>query len=152
MIVFNLVCGNTHPFEGWFASAAEFERQKKDALLSCPVCGSTEVAKALHAPHVKTGINVQSAPVRAKNKPDKDKAQQYANIAEGLTQIVDYVMANTEDVGDAFPEEARKIHYNEVPDRKIRGNASREQVKELREEGIEVIALPVPPHRLTKSH
>ena len=150
MIVFNLVCAGRHRFEGWFASAAEFERQEKASLLSCPVCGSTEVVKALHAPHVKTGIEVRPAEKAGKNKPDK--AQQYANIAEGLTQLVDYVIANTEDVGDAFPEEARKIHYKEVPERKIRGNASREQVSELREEGIEVIALPLPAYRLTKSH
>ncbi len=151
MIVFDLVCSNSHRFEGWFASGAEFERQEKASLLSCPVCGSTDVSKGLHAPHVKTGGDVQNAPTKA-TKDKADKAQQYANIAEGLSQLVDYVVANTEDVGDAFPEEARKIHYKEVPERKIRGNASREQVKELREEGIEVIALPVPPYRLTKSH
>jgi hypothetical protein len=150
MIVFNLVCGSNHCFEGWFASSAEFERQEKASLLSCPVCGSNEIVKAPHAPHVKTAIEVPAAPKAGKSKADK--AQQYANIAEGLTQIVDYVMANTEDVGDAFPEEARKIHYREVPERKIRGSASREQVSELRDEGIEVIALPVPAYRLNKSH
>ena len=151
MIVFDLVCSSSHRFEGWFASAAEFERQEKASLLSCPVCGSTDVAKALQAPHVKTGGDVQNAAPKS-GKDKADKSQQYANIAEGVSQIIEYVMANTEDVGDAFPEEARKVHYKEVPDRKIRGNASREQVKELREEGIEVIALPVPPYRLTKSH
>jgi hypothetical protein len=149
MIVFNLVCASDHRFEGWFASAAEFERQDRASLLSCPVCGSNEVAKALHAPRFNTGIQV---PRDAKGKGKPDRGEQYANALEGLTQMVEYVLANTEDVGDAFPEEARKIHYKEVPERRIRGNASHEQVTELRDEGIEVVALPVPPHRLTKSH
>ena len=149
MIVFNLACAGNHQFEGWFASAAEFERQEQASLLSCPVCGSNEVAKALHAPRFNTGIQVRP---EAREKSRSEKAHHYANAVEGLTQVVEYVLANTEDVGDAFPEEARKIHYREVPERKIRGNASRDQVTELREEGIEVVALPVPPHRLTKSH
>ena len=69
-----------------------------------------------------------------------------------MAQIVEHLIANTEDVGNAFPEEARKIHYKETPERKIRGNASHNEVKELREEGIDVIALPIPKHRLSKTH
>lgn len=150
MIVFNLVCSNDHRFEGWFGSAVDFERQQKAALLSCPVCGSSAITKALHAPYVNTG----SAPKPDNKQPPRPEAgkAQYANIADDLAQLIEHVIANTEDVGDAFPEEARKIHYQEAPERRIRGNASNDQVEEMREEGIEVIALPIPAHRLSKSH
>lgn len=156
MIVFNLFCNNDHRFEGWFTSAADFDRQQKASLLSCPVCGSSTVAKALHAPHVSTGAArepVEQQPPQTEEAKAKAKAKaQYANLAKDLSRLIDYVIANTEDVGEAFPEEARKIHYQEAPERKIRGNASNEQVEELREEGIEVVALPIPAHRLSKSH
>ena len=150
MIVFNLVCSSDHRFEGWFASAADFDRQQKASLLSCPVCGSNAVTKAMHAPYVNTG----GAAPKPDDRPRRSEAPkaQYANLADDLSQLIEHVIANTEDVGDAFPEEARKIHYQETPERRIRGNASNEQVEELREEGIEVIALPIPAYRLSKSH
>ena len=149
MIVFNLTCGNDHRFEGWFASTAEFEQQQQSTLLSCPVCGSNHVDKALHAPYVNTGS--ADKPSQRRHQA-KNVTEQYANIGDAVSQLIEYLIANTEDVGNAFPEEARRIHYNETPERKIRGNASREEVKDLREEGIEVMALPVPRYLLGKSH
>ena len=149
MIVFNLTCGNDHRFEGWFASAADFEEQRKASMLSCPLCGSNEVIKALHAPYVNTG-SPPTPPARERH--GKNAAGQYANVGDEVAQWVEQLIANTDDVGDEFPEEARRIHYNEIPGRKIRGNASREEVKDLREEGIEVLALPVPRHLLGKTH
>ena len=149
MIVFNLTCSNDHRFEGWFASSADFEQQQQSTLLSCPVCASNQVSKALHAPHVNTGSAQKPAECA---RPTKDGAPQYANVGDELAQLIEHLIANTVDVGDAFPEEARRIHYNEAPERKIRGNASREEVKDLREEGIEVLALPVPRHLLGKTH
>lgn len=150
MIVFNLTCSNDHRFEGWFASSADFERQQQATLLNCPLCGSTEINKGLHAPYVNTGSTL---PVSQREAP---KAQgvpvQYANISEDVTRMVEHLIANTEDVGSEFPEEARKIHYQESPERRIRGQASADEVQELREEGIEVVALPVPRHLLDKSH
>jgi hypothetical protein len=152
MIVFNLTCGNDHSFEGWFASAAEFERQHQATELNCPVCGNSSVSKGLHAPYVNTG-NAPVAPQRAESgEKSSPVPAQYANIAAEVTRMIEHVIANTEDVGNEFPEEARKIHYQEAPERKIRGNASREEVEELREEGIEVVALPVPRHLLDKPH
>ena len=71
---------------------------------------------------------------------------------ELLAKVVEQIISQTEDVGSAFPEEARKIHYQEVPERRIRGTASRDEVDSLRDEGIEVMALPVPAHRLGKTH
>ena len=149
MIVFNLTCSNDHRFEGWFASAADFERQQQATLLNCPLCGSTEVNKGLHAPHVSVG-STPRLPTR--RQPTRDTSGQYVNINDEVTKLVEHLIANTEDVGNEFPEEARKIHYQEAPERKIRGNASTEEVQELREEGIEVVALPVPRHLLNKTH
>ncbi len=149
MIVFNLVCSNDHPFEGWFASAADFGRQQEATMLACPACGSTKVTKALHAPYVNTGSALKPAEGKSAGK---DTAGQYANVGDELAQLIEHLIASTVDVGDTFPEEARKIHYQEAPERKIRGNASREEVRDLRDEGIEVMALPIPRHRLGKSH
>ncbi|MBI3069387.1 MAG: DUF1178 family protein, partial [Betaproteobacteria bacterium] len=79
--------------------------------------------------------------------------RQYANLgAELVANLIDKVIENTEDVGRAFPEEARKIHYQEAPERRIRGTASPQEVEALKEEGIEVVALPIPPHRVGKTH
>ena len=149
MIVFNLTCGNDHSFEGWFASAAEFERQQQSTQLNCPLCGSTEINKGLHAPYINSGSAPQ-LPRREKAVPDT--TGQYINIGAEVTKLIEQLIASTEDVGNEFPEEARKIHYQEAPVRKIRGNASQEEVEELREEGIEVVAVPVPRHLLDKSH
>ena len=150
MIVFNLICGNDHQFEGWFASAADFGQQQESSLLSCPLCGSGKVSKALHAPYVNTGSAPK--PTDGERRLGKDATGQYANVGDELSQLIEHLIANTEDVGDTFPEEARRIHYQEAPERKIRGSASREEVKDMREEGIEVLALPIPRHRLGKSH
>lgn len=149
MIVFNLICINDHPFEGWFASATDFEQQQQSTLLSCPTCGSNRINKMLHAPYLNTG---GAHPLPQGEHRASDGVEQYANIADHVSQLVEHLIANTQDVGDAFPEEARRIHYKEAPERRIRGNASRDDVVEMREEGIEVIALPIPRYRLDKSH
>ena len=149
MIVFNLSCNNEHRFRGWFVSAADYDRQQQAALLNCPVCGSKDVNKGLHAPYVNTGTAVQVT--EQPRKAEKPPAQ-YVNMSEEITKLIEHVIANTEDVGTAFPEEARKIHYKEAPERKIRGSASSDEVHELRDEGIEVVALPVPRHLVDKTH
>lgn len=148
MIVFDLGCANSHRFEGWFASSEDFERQVGRKLVACPLCGNADVARLPHASHIRTGGKERA--VRAEAGAGK---QQYANTgSEVLTRLVEHIIENTEDVGAAFPEEARKIHYNESAERRIRGTASHEEVDSLREEGIEVIALPIPAHRLGKTH
>src|ERR1035437_2822407 len=108
MIVFNLKCKRQHSFEGWFASAADFEQQQQSTLLSCPTCGSTEVSKVLHAPYVNTGSAPRPA---AREGQDKNAAEQCVTVAPHVEELITYLLANTQDVGDAFPEEARKIHY-----------------------------------------
>ena len=148
MIVFNLRCEKQHRFEGWFASNDDFQRQQEERLLSCPLCGSTEIARLPTAPYLRTGGSVQKTP-----EEQKSAKQEYANVAaELLAKLVDRIIETTEDVGAAFPEEARKIHYHEAPDRQIRGTASPKEVDALRDEGIEVVAVPIPPHRMGKTH
>jgi hypothetical protein len=149
MIVFNLTCGNDHSFEGWFASTEDFERQQLATQLNCPLCGSTTVHKGLHAPYINSG-NSTDLPARA--QADATTTPLYSNTSTEVTKFIEHLLATTEDVGNAFPEEARKIHYQEAPERKIRGNASQDEVAELREEGIEVVAVPVPRHLFDKPH
>ena len=147
MIVFNLGCENNHRFEGWFASSEDFERQSDGKQVTCPLCGNANVSRLPHAPHIGTAGNAK----QRKAKPAD--AQQYANVGKDmLAKLVEQILEHTEDVGAAFPEEARKIHYQETPERRIRGTASSEEVDALKDEGIEVVALPIPAHRLGKTH
>ena len=140
--VFDLLCANDHRFEGWFTSGADFEQQRDNGYIACPTCGDSHVVKVPAASYVNTRVSdrgIKSEPAEAKPTPG-----QYANFRSSiLAKVVEYVVKNTEDVGREFPEEARKIHYGESPERKIRGTASTQEVSELREEGIEVVALPV---------
>ena len=155
MIVYDLGCGNEHRFEGWFSSADDYNQQTVAKLLSCPLCGDARIARLPHASHVSAGL-LERAPEHTRAEASaltKGLPHQYANLrAELLAHVVDKVLESTVDVGRAFPEEARKIHYHEAPERQIRGTASTREVQALREEGIEVVALPVPPHRLSKTH
>jgi hypothetical protein len=149
MIVFDLGCANHHRFEGWFDSSEDYERQLGERLLACPLCGNAQVARLPNATHIKTAG--KERPARAESSAPA--TQQYANMgSELLAKVVEQIISQTEDVGTAFPEEARKIHYHETPERRIRGTASRDEVDALRDEGIEVVALPVPAHRLGKTH
>jgi hypothetical protein len=137
MIVFDLICGDQHRFEGWFTSGEDFASQKSRGLLACPVCGGAHVEKL---PAAK--IRKQSEP----NVPAPAAAVQAGRSAQiDVSQIIDYVLAHSEDVGKRFVEEARKIHYEETPQRSIRGVASRDEAEDLREEGIPVFSLPIPP-------
>ena len=148
MIVFELICPDQHRFEGWFSSSADFDSQKARGLLECPVCGKSEVAKlptakirrqeGAAAPAVHASAN---APVPVAAGPGTTAARPGQ---PSLQQLIDYVLANTENVGKDFAEEARKIHYKEAPERQIRGVATREQTEELLDEGIPVLPLPIP--------
>lgn len=146
MIVYDLGCANQHRFEGWFASSEDFERQLDAKLLICPLCGDGKIVRLPHASYVNTGApEVPSKPAKV--------PQHYANLgAEILAKLIEHIVETTEDVGAAFPEEARKIHYGETDERHIRGTASAREVDALRDEGIEVAALPIPPHRMGKRH
>lgn len=134
MISFNLICKNDHEFEGWFRNSDDFARQAGKKLVECPQCGDVEIEKSLMAPVV----GAKSA-VRATRA---EKADQAKKLKKMLGEVRDYVEKNFDDVGDEFPEEARKIYYGETDERPIYGNASDEQARELADEGVPVGKLP----------
>jgi len=139
MKVLNLQCAHHHAFEGWFGSEDDFQAQLERGLVECPICGDTAVAKLPSAPRLNLGA-----------QPSPEAKQEVANVANPAAmqaawlKMVRQVMANTEDVGERFSEEARRIHYGESEERGIRGQASAEQTQELLEEGIGVLPLPIP--------
>jgi hypothetical protein len=138
LIRYELSCDNGHAFEGWFGSAADFDRQQTMALVSCPSCGSAHVSKRLMAPSVSTA--------RKKERRLERVAQAgQAEMMNKLREVVTAIRASSEDVGERFPEEARKIHYGEAEQRGLIGKASLEEVRDLLEEGVEIAPLPVLP-------
>ena len=142
MKVFDLVCANDHRFEGWFASGEDFDKQRDRGIIACPMCADNRVVKVPSASYVNT--RASDRPAKAPAPSMTPEQAQYANMRSAmLAQVIDYVVKNTEDVGAAFAEEARKIHYGETPERKIRGTASQDEVTSLRDEGIDVVPLPV---------
>lgn len=136
MKVVDLHCAQGHRFEGWFASDDDEVAQRERGLLVCPMCGEAEVRRLPSAPRLNLGATEPAAKTLAMPAPDDPHAK--------WLRAMRRVVANTEDVGERFPEEARRIHYGEVPARGIRGQASPSQAQELADEGIEVMALPVP--------
>jgi len=137
MKVLNLRCVHDHRFEGWFASNDEFEAQQQRGLVGCPMCGDTTIERLPSAPRLNT--------LALREPPRTPPADPHAQMQQLWLQAVRRVMDNTEDVGERFPEEARRIHYGEAQERGIRGRASREDADALRDEGIEVVAMPLPP-------
>lgn len=136
MICYSLRCSAEHEFEGWFRDSAGYDEQRKVGEVVCPVCGDTDVRKAPMAPAVPRKGNQQLDPVAAR------AAELARDVEEKVEALRQHVEENCEDVGDQFPEEARKIHYSETEERGIYGEASLEEASELLEEGIEVYSLP----------
>lgn len=141
MKVLNLRCAHDHVFEGWFASEGAFQDQLQRGLVECPMCGDTAVDKLPSAPRLNLGAGLP-APAEAAGQEVVSMPQ--AKLQRAWLQMVRQVMANTEDVGPRFAEEARKIHYGEASERGIRGQATPEQTEALLDEGIAVLPLPVP--------
>jgi hypothetical protein len=134
MKVLNLQCSHGHDFEGWFASNDEFETQLAGGLVECPLCGGKEITKGLSAPRLNLGAAKEAAVPAAA-----------AHTQQGRwMRAVRELMASTEDVGDRFAAEARRIHYGEVEERGIRGQATREETAALAEEGIAVMQIALP--------
>jgi hypothetical protein len=151
MIVYDLACADEHRFEAWFASSEDFERQAGTPLLVCPVCSNAEIRR------VPSGVNIgrhgrgdstaqgsSDDPGSGGGDQGSDHVAAFSNPKD-LLKALRKVMSAAENVGERFPEEARRIHYGEAPKRSIRGQASREDAAALREEGIEVLSLPIPP-------
>jgi hypothetical protein len=137
MKVFNLCCDLDHTFEGWFASSEEFDRQLAAGLVECPICGSRSTEKMPSAPR----LNISGAPEPAAEKEPVALPNEAAMRAM-LAQMARHIIANAEDVGERFAEEARRIYYEEAPKRSIRGVASRDEAAALEDEGIDVMPLP----------
>jgi hypothetical protein len=137
MKVLNLQCSHSHSFEGWFASEDDFQGQLGRGLVECPMCGDTAVSKLLSAPRLNFGASEPQPRRDVAAVPD-------ASLQAAWLKMARLVMANTEDVGERFAEEARRIHYGESEERGIRGQASRKETEALLEEGIGVVPLPLP--------
>lgn len=131
-------CEQEHGFEGWFASSEDFDGQQAKGLVACPYCGSQKVTKLLMAPNVATGRQKERTQTVAMDTLRRDMM---ARIKDAVKEI----RANAEDVGERFPEEARKIHYGETEARGIIGQASPDEAQALTDEGIEIAPLPVFP-------
>ncbi len=138
MKVLDLACANDHRFEGWFASDDDEATQRARGLLACPLCGDAEIRRLPSAPRLNLGAS-PPAEKQAVALPAADDLQ-----AQWM-RAVRHMLEHTEDVGERFADEARRIHYGEVARRGIRGQATRGDAEALRDEGIEVMSLPLPP-------
>jgi hypothetical protein len=159
MIRYSLVCERRHEFEIWFGNSADYDKQAKRGLVTCPSCGSAKVEKALMAPQLGAGTRKgrrppPPAPPEVAPKPDAPIPEktpvalvspQEREFRAKLKELRDHLTKNADNVGAKFPEEARKMHYGEIEHRSIYGEASPEEAKELHEEGIEFHPLPVLP-------
>ena len=135
MIIFDLKCESQgHVFEAWFGSSADYEEQRNRGLVSCPICGSADVAKAPMAPHVGAKGNRQS---------EVSAPEMKAMLAE-MAKLQKKMLEKSEHVGDRFPQEARAIHLGEAEARAIHGRATQDDARSLAEDGIPVSPLPFP--------
>jgi hypothetical protein len=140
MIVYDLACSHGHRFEGWFASGDDYARQRERDLVRCPVC---DVASVDRLPSARVNASKAAPPAEAPSKPAPAvPAEAVAGLPAELIAKLREIVQNTENVGRRFPEEARKIHYEEAPARPIRGQASPEEAEALRDEGIDFASLP----------
>ncbi len=153
MIRYTLRCDKAHEFESWFASSQAYESQARRKLVSCPVCGSAKVEKAIMAPALKRSRKGAKAAPEAAPPEQASEAKapvailspQEAEFRNKLKEVRDHLTKNADYVGARFPEEARRMHYGEIEHRSIYGEASPDDAKELAEEGIEFHPLPALP-------
>ena len=154
MIRYSLQCERGHAFESWFQSSAAYESQEKRKLVNCPVCGSARVERAIMAPQIvstKGGDRAEPAPAPA---PTTEVATpvstplmmaQERELRAKIKELRDHIVKNADNVGERFPNEARKMHYGDIEHRPIYGEASPDEARSLIEEGVEVSPLPVLP-------
>jgi hypothetical protein len=158
MIRYTLRCDRGHAFESWFQSSSAYESQEKRKLVNCPVCGSAKVERAIMAPQIvsKKGRDIAapepaSAPALAPAADVTAPAStplmmaQERELRAKLRELRDHIVKNADNVGERFPNEARKMHYGDIEHRPIYGEASPDEARSLIEEGVEVSPLPVLP-------
>ena len=160
MIKYQLICDKSHEFEGWFGDSATFESQQESGLLTCPVCGSADVRRALMAPNLaspktrKTDLAEQQPSAQPEPQPQPQAPQQASaalppaaarkmqELMSEMRALQTKIREECRDVGNDFAEEARKIHYGEVDPEGIYGQATAEEREALDEEGIEIMDMP----------
>ena len=154
MKVYNLACPHDHRFEGWFASEEDYLAQQGKSMLSCPVCDSAVITRMPSAPHIAKSSSTELAITKpeAENVSSgvvaltgSDHSQLEAQVQAAFLKGMRELMGRSEDVGDSFADEARKIHYKESPERSIRGQTTLDEAEALREEGIDVLSMPMMP-------
>jgi hypothetical protein len=152
MIRYNLRCEHGHAFDSWFQSSSAYDSQVKRKLVTCPVCGSAEVEKSIMAPQIVSKKG-RKGPERTPAAPaDASAAEstpllmaQERELRAKLKELRDHIVKNADNVGERFPNEARKMHYGDIEHRPIYGEASTDEARALIEEGVEVSPLPVLP-------
>jgi hypothetical protein len=152
MIRYSLQCERGHAFESWFQSSSAYESQEKRKLVTCPACGSAKVERAIMAPQIvsKKGRDIAapapaaSTEVTAPSSTPLMMAQE-RELRAKLKELRDHIVKNADNVGERFPNEARKMHYGDIEHRPIYGEASPDEARSLIEEGVEVSPLPVLP-------
>lgn len=154
MIHYALRCEKGHAFESWFQNSAAYDSQRKRKLVSCPVCDSTKVEKAIMAPRLAKKGNAKSAvvapqPVAPEAVASTDAvpliSTQERELRAKLKELRDHIVSKADNVGESFPTEARKMHYGDIEHRPIYGEASLDEARDLIDEGIEVAPLPIVP-------
>jgi hypothetical protein len=157
MIKFSLVCETGHTFESWFSSGAAYDHQAGNGLVACPVCGTSKVTKAIMAPALSSSRGKvidheePSSPPQPAVPEDALPAlldPQHRDIRAVIGAMRAQILADTVDVGKSFPEEARKMHDGESPERPIRGEATIEEVHALIEDGVKILPVPAAPEDL----
>jgi hypothetical protein len=152
MIRYNLRCERGHAFESWFQSSQAYETQEKRKLVNCPSCGSAKVERAIMAPQIvskKSRDRAAPAPVATMEATTPASTPlmmaQERELRAKLRELRDHIVKNADNVGERFPNEARKMHYGDIEHRPIYGEASPEEARSLIDEGVEVSPLPVLP-------
>ena len=153
MIRYAIACDKRHEFEIWFKNSADYDRQRKRGLVTCPACGSAKVEKMIMAPALGHSSKSKSPPPPEPATPAAPEVKspvammspQEHEFRKKLKELREHLTKNADNVGAKFPEEARKMHYGEIEHRSIYGEASPKEAKELHDEGIEFHPLPVLP-------
>ncbi|MGY3531885.1 DUF1178 family protein [Bradyrhizobium embrapense] len=152
MIRYTLRCERGHQFESWFQSSAAYESQERRHLIDCPSCGSDKIERAIMAPRVvskkgrEQARTAPAAPVETTpNESTSLMMAQERELRSKLKELRDHIVRNADNVGDRFPNEARKMHYGDIEHRPIYGEASPEEARALIDEGVEVSPLPTLP-------
>jgi hypothetical protein len=154
MIRYNLRCARGHAFESWFQSSSAYESQEKRKLVNCPACGTAKVERAIMAPQIvskKSRDRAAPAPMLTTSTEVTAPAStplmmaQERELRAKLKELRDHIVKNADNVGERFPNEARKMHYGDIEHRPIYGEASPDEARSLIEEGVEVSPLPVLP-------